>query len=138
MKRLCYFAACLILICVLVVSCASTGNRQKDELSILFIGNSFTYGNNLPWLFGNICESCGYTDVKVGVIYSSGKSINWHAENIRKNGTYDHYYVNGKYDDKFKPSYLNVIKSDDWDYFIIQTYPSNVPDLYNYDIIYLY
>ena len=80
MKRFCFFAACLILICVLLVSCASTGNRQKDELSILFIGNSFTYGNNLPWLFGNICESCGYSDIRVDSVMMGSYTLEMYCD----------------------------------------------------------
>ncbi len=108
---------------------------DKKSIKILGLGNSFMVNSTV--YLADILKDMGYTDVKVGVIYSSGKSINWHAENIRKNGTYDHYYVNGKYDDKVKPSYLDVIKSEKWDYFIIQTYPPNVPDLYNHDIDYV-
>ena len=55
---------------LLLTSCVTTGAGtgelpKKTELSILFIGNSFTYGNNMPWLFSNICQDYGYVNVKV-------------------------------------------------------------------------
>ena len=55
---------------LLLASCVTTGAGtgelpKKTELSILFIGNSFTYGNNMPWLFSNICQDYGYVNVKV-------------------------------------------------------------------------
>ena len=55
-----------LLALMLLVSCATTEGGEvskKTGCNILFIGNSFTYGNNLPWLFSNICESYGYKKV---------------------------------------------------------------------------
>ena len=60
----------VVLSALLLTSCVTTGAGagelpKKTELSILFIGNSFTYGNNMPWLFSNICQDYGYVNVKV-------------------------------------------------------------------------
>ncbi len=110
---------------------------DKKSIKILGLGNSFMRDSTI--YLHDILLAMGYTDVTVGLLYTGGKSINWHAENIRQNKTADHYYLdkNGKKTDTANYSYLQAIKSDDWDYFVMQTYPSGVIDLYNSDIDYV-
>lgn len=70
MRRRIIAVLLVVLSVLLLASCATTGSGAKElskktELSILFIGNSFTYGNNMPWLFSNIVQDYGYVNVKV-------------------------------------------------------------------------
>jgi hypothetical protein len=77
MKRILKVAAIILAALLMFTSCASTGGaRPKNtEMSILFIGNSFTYGNNLPWLFNNICESAGYKNVKADSVMAGSYTL---------------------------------------------------------------
>ena len=129
--------------------CSEAGKACKPEfdnktsIKILGIGNSFMRDSTI--YLHDILKDMGYTDVTVGVLYTGGKSINWHAQNIRRGGKPDHYYLdkNGKYNDYSSSNenklrnYLEAIQSEKWDYFIMQTYPSGVIDLYNKDIDYV-
>ncbi len=67
MKRILIASLLVLAVLTMLASCASTGGAlpKRTDMSILFIGNSFTYGNNLPWLFSNICKSTGYKNIKV-------------------------------------------------------------------------
>ena len=129
--------------------CSEAGKACKPEfdnkksIKILGIGNSFMRDSTI--YLHDILKNMGYTDVTVGVLYTGGKSINWHAQNIRTGGKPATYFLdkNGKYytyneknDNKLR-NYIEAIKSEKWDYFIMQTYPSGVIDLYNKDIDYV-
>ena len=119
---------------------------DKTSIKILGLGNSFMV-NSAGFIDDNITigylhdilKAMGYEDITVGVLYIGGKSINYHAQNIKKGNTVEKYYLDdkGKHTETKYYSYLEAIKSKDWDYFIMQTYPSNVPDLYNDDIDYV-
>ncbi|MBO4349834.1 MAG: DUF4886 domain-containing protein, partial [Proteobacteria bacterium] len=110
---------------------------DKKSIKILGLGNSFMRDSTI--YLHDILLAMGYTDVTVGLLYTGGKSINWHAENIRQEKTAEHYYLdkNGKKTDTASYSYLEAIKSEEWDYFVMQTYPSGIIDLYNNDIDYV-
>ena len=116
---------------------------NKKSIKILGICNSFMRDSTI--YLHDILKDMGYTDVTVGVLYTGGKSINWHAQNIRTGGKPATYFLdkNGKYntyteknDNKLR-DYIKAIQSEEWDYFIMQTYPSGVIDLYNKDIDYV-
>ena len=60
---------------------------------ILFLGNSHTYFENLPWLFQAVCMQKG-VDVDVFMITFPGVEWNWHLKNLCtipniKNNGYD-------------------------------------------------
>lgn len=48
--------------------------HAQDTTKVLFIGNSFTYVENMPDLFRNIAESTGYK-VKVQMYAQGGVSV---------------------------------------------------------------
>lgn len=54
---------------------------SQNETSILFIGNSFTFMNNMPTIFKNIAISKG-KNVYVDSIVQGGKDFNFHANRI--------------------------------------------------------
>ncbi|MBO4351276.1 MAG: DUF4215 domain-containing protein, partial [Proteobacteria bacterium] len=116
---------------------------NKTSIKILGLGNSFMRDSTI--YLHDILKNMGYTDVTVGVLYTGGKSINWHAQNIREGGKPATYFLdkNGKYNSYTEKNenelrdYAKAIKSEKWDYFIMQTYPSGVIDLYNKDIDYV-
>ncbi len=110
---------------------------NKTSIKILGIGNSFM--RDATRYLPDILLELGYKNVTVGVLYSGGRSVNDHADNIRNNNpalTY-YYNVDGTEKNSSKPNYKDKIKSEKWDYVVIQQYPSGVIDLYNDDIQYV-
>lgn len=73
---------------------------QKDELSVLFVGNSYTHMNEMPSIFDKICKSKGKT-VHVEKNTRSGASFNVHTT---------------------RPDLFVAIKSRQWDYIVLQGY----------------
>ncbi len=110
---------------------------DKKSIKILGLGNSFM--RDATFYLYDILLEMGYTDITIGVLYTGGRSINWHAAGIKKDGTAEYYHLdkNGKKTSTANYKYMDAIKSDKWDYFVMQTYPSGVIDLYNNDIDYV-
>ena len=71
---------------------------QSQETSVLFIGNSFTFMNNMPFMFRDIAESKG-KKIHVDTVVEGGKDFNYHAHN---------------------PETYALIRSRKWDYVVIQ------------------
>lgn len=46
---------------------------------VLFIGNSYTYCNDLPELFGRIARAYGY-NVEIRSVTKGGHKLEWHAD----------------------------------------------------------
>ena len=67
---------------------------------ILFVGNSHTYYENLPWLFRDICKQAGI-EVHAGMCTQGGKNLLWHLTsdcalpNLR-HGNYDFVVIQQK------------------------------------------
>lgn len=70
----------------------------QKETSVLFIGNSFTFMNDMPFTFKSIAESKG-KKVYVDTVVEGGKNFNYHAS---------------------QPETFAAIKSRKWDYIVIQ------------------
>ena len=79
-------------------------SKAQDTLSVLFIGNSFTFMNDMPLTFKEIAKSKGKT-VHVERVTEGGKSLDWHSQ---QEITY------------------KTIQSRKWDYVILQEL-SNTP-----------
>ena len=80
-------------------------NEQSDTLNVLFIGNSYTFYNNLPTLIASIANSMGDVLNTEGSLVG-GATLQSHANN---NNT------------------TNLIMTGDWDYVVLQEqsqYPS--------------
>ena len=76
----------------------STCFHAQDSASVLFIGNSYTYVNNLPSLFQNIAVSKGkstFVDTKT----NGGATMQFHAND---------------------PSSYQKMNSSDWNYVVLQ------------------
>lgn len=67
---------------------------------VLFIGNSHTYKENLPWVFAEICRQAGF-DARVAMLAHPGVDWSWHLRsccalpNIRFGG-YDYVVLQQK------------------------------------------
>ncbi|MCB0650044.1 MAG: hypothetical protein KDC85_02070 [Saprospiraceae bacterium] len=72
--------------------------QNQHEKSVLFIGNSFTFFNDMPFIFRDISDSFG-KKVFVDTLVKQGQNLSYHA---RQKGTYD------------------KIKSRKWDFVVIQ------------------
>ena len=83
---------------LLLIMMSTTLNLHSKELSVLFIGNSFTFMNNMPEMFQKIATSNGD---KVVVEHCTKGGMDWkyHVEN---DSTYEY------------------IDSRDWDYIVLQ------------------
>ena len=82
----------------LLIMLSSSFSVQAKEISVLFIGNSFTFMNNMPEMFQQISASNGN---KVYVEHCTEGGMDWkyHVDN---DATYDY------------------IDSRDWDYIVLQ------------------
>lgn len=86
----------LLLFCTLIFSTMSV--TAQSETSVLFIGNSFTFMNNMPFTFKSIAEAKG-KKIYVDTVVEGGKNFEFHASQTE---TY------------------RTIKSRKWDYIVIQ------------------
>lgn len=71
---------------------------SQDSTSVLFVGNSFTFYNNMPYIFKDIAESKG-KKVHVDTVVTGGKDLKFHSE---------------------RPRTYQMIQSRKWDYVILQ------------------
>ena len=85
-------------ILLLFIFSVSFISLSQDTTSVLFIGNSFTFYNNMPFIFKDIATSKG-KNVIVDTCVSGGKDLNFHSKRAR---TYQ------------------MIKARKWDYVILQ------------------
>jgi len=68
--------------------------------SVLFIGNSYTYCNNLPGMVRELANAAGRT-TETAMVASGGKSLEWHLYN---------------------PETLDAIDKGGWDFVVLQDY----------------
>lgn len=106
-----HFKALLLLVNIFTI----TNMFGQDTLSVLFLGNSYTYFNNLPQLVQNLSISAGKTLI-LDSNTPGGFTISNHLNNTNS---------------------LNKIKQGSWDYIIIQE-QSQLPsiDFYRYNDMY--
>ncbi len=94
-------AALFVAFLVFGFSCSDSsvqGNRPDVELSILFIGNSFTSHNNLPLMFQSLAKEAG---------------IETHTESVLRNGARLLDHATGK-------EAVDKIRSRMWSFIILQ------------------
>lgn len=77
----------------------------QDTTKVLFVGNSFTYFNDLPMVFQQLSKGAGKT-VVVGSLTPGGVSVGDTAQ-----GTSAHMN---------NPLLYDLIRSDNWDYLVLQ------------------
>ena len=97
------FVSCLL---VPFLSNKSVAQQAKSEIKILFIGNSYTYVNDLPGIFASLARAKGKT-VLVKDFTVSSYSFKKH-KNSRET--------------------LSAIKSNNWDFIVLQNH-SQIPSL---------
>ena len=71
---------------------------SQDSTSVLFVGNSFTFYNNMPYIFKDIAASKG-KKVHVDTAVTGGKDLKFHSE---------------------RPRTYQLIQAHKWDYVILQ------------------
>lgn len=88
-----------LILFLLIASISFTGLTQAEEkTSVLFVGNSFTFHNNMPVIFKEIAESLNKA-VLIDTVVQGGKDIMYHS---KQELTY------------------SKIKERKWDYIVIQ------------------
>ena len=80
-------------------------SKAQDTIKVLFIGNSYTYVENMPDLFRHIADSAGYK-VKTQMFAPGGVSVGDISQ-----GTQAHMN---------NPLVYENIRSDKWDYVVLQ------------------
>jgi hypothetical protein len=88
----------------LVVSCWSLNALAQEETNVLFIGNSFTFMNNMPFIFKDIATSKG-RNVHVDTVVEGGKNLEYHSNQLE---TYQ------------------AINSRKWDYVVVQAHSNEL------------
>ena len=103
--RLAAFAgsALLILVALSAAACQGAPTCPGDEASatcthVLFLGNSYTYVNDLPNTFDQLAWSGGHR-VQVGMVANGGETLDQHAS---------------------APETQDMIASQHWDYVVLQ------------------
>ncbi len=69
-----------------------------DSMKVLFIGNSYTYCNNLPRMLVDLANAAGKT-LETAMVTSGGKTLEWHWYN---------------------PETLDAIDAGQWDFIVLQ------------------
>ncbi len=106
MKR---FLSLLILL-FLLCSCSSAANCSAQDASctrVLFIGNSYTFVNDLPNTFAKLAQSGGHKKVEVGMAAQGGWALSNHLESSET---------------------LNQLNSTKWNYVVLQE-QSEIPSV---------
>lgn len=84
----------------------------ERPLRVLFVGNSYTYVNDLPWLVGQLASSAGGARrLETGMVAEGGATLRSHWEGGRA---------------------LEAIRAGRWDYVVLQeqsSLPLNQPDV---------
>lgn len=100
--------ALLAVASLLSVSCNSEpASGQSRPLRLLFIGNSYTYTNELPTLVGALADSAGWHDLHIESVTLPGVSLEDHWNDGRA---------------------LARLASGHWDIVVLQQGPSSQPD----------
>lgn len=113
---------------------------KKDELKILFIGNSFS--DNMIHRVYPIAKAFGYKRVRFCNLYIGGCPVERHVENAKGNlPAYEYREVsdntNGVITSKYNVRMIDAIKEDDWDFISMQqaSHYSGLVDKYNDGLI---
>lgn len=77
---------------------------QKENISVLFIGNSYTFMNDMPFIFKEMALGEGY-DAYVDTVVEGGKNLLYHSTN---------------------PETFEKIRSRNWTYVVIQAHSNEL------------
>ena len=79
---------------------AAAGATGRKPVRVLFVGNSYTYGNKLPQVVARLANSDKtVAPMEVQMVASGGKDLIWHSQNAKT---------------------LDAIAKGKWDYVILQ------------------
>ena len=92
----------LAAVCLLAVACQCVAADKADTLRVLWIGNSYTFFNDLPTTVREIAESKGM-HLNITSIVKGGEHLKGHLKN---------------------PRLTEALKRGHWDYVIIQEFSS--------------
>ena len=115
-----------------------SGENAEKSFHVLTVGNSFSR-NSMNYLY-DIAKACGYTDIKVGYLYSGGRALDAHWSVANKQvldgtsddaGTADYTYwenSNGTWEMLYDHNANNGVASDKiigdsdkkWNYVLLQ------------------
>lgn len=96
----------LVLVFSVIVSGCNTSPRHEAPLRILFIGNSYTFLNDMPEMFTDLAESGGH-EVNVTTLAKGGYSLADHNQEVATR---------------------SILENQSWDYVVLQE-KSGIPAL---------
>ncbi|MBR5134489.1 MAG: DUF4886 domain-containing protein, partial [Clostridia bacterium] len=123
-KLLATLLTCALLMTVFPLSglmpTASAETAVPETLKILCIGNSFAV-DTITYV-GEVAQSLGVKNIKLGTLYIGGCSINKHYTNAVNNSASYEYFVNtgSGWTSTYNHAIAATIQSDDWDWISIQ------------------
>jgi len=98
----------VLIFLLVVLLCAGCGSSSAETTRVLFIGNSYTYVNDLPGMFAKLSKSGGHR-VEVGMEAPGGWSLADHVESVQT---------------------ADAIESSTWKYIVLQEQSSFPADKY--------
>jgi hypothetical protein len=102
-----------------VTSCSSSikcdTNKQNGCIKILFLGNSYTYVNDLPFVLSSLAKSGGHL-LETGISAGGGWTLLDHANN---------------------PKTIQLIQDNDWTYVVLQE-QSEIPAVESSRLVSMY
>ena len=94
-----YLCIAFLFLLVIIAGCQpSSPAGSQESVNILFIGNSYTFMNDMPGIFASLAESGGY-DANVMTVAKAGYSLHDHTVD---------------------PETKKIIQENHWDYVILQ------------------
>ena len=90
-----------------LLSCGSTSPPELEGLSVLFIGNSLTYTNDVPRLVASLARNAGLARIRTAQVALPDYSLEDH-------------WIRGEA--------LDSIDRGTWDYVVLQQGPSSLPE----------
>ena len=101
----------ILLVFTAIISGCSPSPVPEEPIQILFIGNSYTFFNDMPGIFSDLAESGGF-DADVTTVAKGGYSLADHTQDAETR---------------------SILESQNWDFVILQEksdIPAQVADLY--------
>lgn len=90
-----------------LLSCGSTSPPELEGLSVLFVGNSLTYTNDVPGLVGSLARNAGFARIRTAQVALPNYSLE------------DHW---------LRGEALDSIARGTWDFVVLQQGPSSLPE----------
>jgi hypothetical protein len=107
------------LLLAIMLGTISGKSQQKEQINVLFIGNSFTYCHDMPQTVQKMLNE-KYSHIKIEQITFPGMSLSGHLTNIITSRTENGIYTRGKEEGEQTETEKKIAEKN-WDIVILQT-----------------